>query len=108
MHGLAATPDFLRIGHMLTLQNRETESAARTLFLQIRDGVEQTITNWFRANLPAEISRHRPDLPQELAQVVLAANEGLFLAQQIDGYWDADEFVTVIVDMIRAATEVGV
>lgn len=107
MHALVAAPDFLRIGHMLTLENRETESAARTLFLQIRDGVEQTITDWFGENLPPDISEHRPDLPRELAQVVLAANEGLFLAQQIDGYWDADEFVTLIVDIVQAATAVG-
>ncbi len=103
MRALAAAPDFLRIGHMLTLQNRTTESAARTLFLQIRDGVELTITDWFAANLPPDADRHRPDLPRELAQVVLAANEGLFLAQQIDDFWDADEFVTVVVDIVRAA-----
>ncbi len=107
VHGLAAAPDFLRIGHMLTLQNRSTESAARTRFLQIRDGVEQRISTWFRLNLPAEIGHHRPDLPRELAQVVLAANEGLFLAQQIDAYWDADEVVTVIVDIVRAAISGG-
>ena len=107
LHGLAAAPDFLRIGHMLTLENPATESTARTLFLRIRDGVEQTITDWFRVNLPAEVTTHRPDLPQELAQVVLAANEGLFLAQQIDGHWDADDFVTVLVDIVAAATATG-
>lgn len=105
VHGLVAAPDFLRIGHMLTLQNRDTESTARTLFLQIRDGVEQTIADWFSRNVPATTVRHRPDLPRELAQVVLSANEGLFLAEQIDEYWNADEFVTFIVDIVQSAID---
>lgn len=98
-----AAPEFLRIGQMLTLQTRSTESAARVLFLEIRDGVEQTITQWFRAGLPADVVERRPDLPRELAQLVIAANDGLFLAQQIDDFTDPDEFVTLIVDIVEAA-----
>ena len=104
LHGLTAAPDFLRIGHMLTLQTRTTESSARRLFLEIRDGVAQSIADWFEVHVPVDYRRRCPDLPRQLAQVVLAANEGLFLAQQIDDHWDADEFVTLLVDIVQAAT----
>lgn len=101
--GLAAASDFLRIGHMLTLQTRTTESAARTLFLDIRAGTEQTITDWFGANLPAAVLGRRPELSRDLARVVMAATDGLFLAQQIDDFWDPDEVVTLVVDIVTAA-----
>ena len=103
LHGLSATPEFLRIGQMLILQNRATESAARAVFLEIRAGVEQTITTWFEDNLPAGVTRRRSSLSRQLAQVVLAANEGLFVAEQIDDQWDADEMVAVVVDIVEAA-----
>jgi AcrR family transcriptional regulator len=103
VRSLAAAPDFLRIGQMLTLQNRPTESAARSLFLQIREGVEQTITDWFGEGLPADVVSRRPELPRDLARVVMAANDGLFLAQQIDDFWDPDEFAVFLVDVVTAA-----
>ena len=103
VHSGDGTPDFLRIGHMLTLQTRASESAARLLFLQIRDGVEQTISDWFAAALPPGVLARRPDLPRDLAQVVMAATDGLFIAQQIDDFADPDEFVTLIVDVVEAA-----
>ena len=103
LRGIAAEPHFLRIGLMLTLQARSTESAARRLSLDIRDGVEQTVTDWYSSNLPPDAVRDRPDLPQQLAQVTLMATEGLFLAEQIDDWWNPDEFVDMIVAIVEAA-----
>jgi AcrR family transcriptional regulator len=103
LRGIAAEPDFLRVGLMLTLQARPTESAARTLSLRIRDEVEQKITDWYAANLPSDSVRRRPGLARNLAQVTLAATEGLFLAEQIDDWWDPDEFVTMLVAIVEAA-----
>ena len=103
LHGLSEAPEFLRIGQMLTLQNPPVESAARTAFLTIRAGVEQTIAGWFEANLPGEVTGTRSLLSRQLAQVVLAVNEGLFVAEQIDDDWDADEMVSVVVDIVQAA-----
>ncbi|MGX6607327.1 TetR/AcrR family transcriptional regulator [Micromonosporaceae bacterium Da 78-11] len=103
LRGIASEPHFLRIGLMLTLQTRTTESAARTLSLDIRDGVEQTITDWYATNLPPDTVRRRPDLPRDLAQVTLIATEGLFLAEQIDDQWDPDEFVAMLVAIVEAA-----
>lgn len=105
LRGIASTPDFLRIGHMLTLQARPTESAARTTFLAIRDGVERRITDWYTRNLPTDVTARAPEVAPDLARVTLAATEGLFLAEQIDDTWDADEFVTFIVAIVMAAVD---
>lgn len=105
LRGIETEPDFLRIGLMLTLQTRTTESAARTLSLEIRDGVEQTITSWYATNLPPDAVKSFPELPRCLAQLTLIATEGLFLAEQIDDDWDPDEFVTMIVAIVEAAVE---
>ncbi len=88
---------------MLTLQTRTTESAARTLFLDIRTGVEQTVTDWYADNLPPAATLRRPDLAGHLARITMAATEGLFLAEQIDDSSDPDEFAAVIVDIAFAA-----
>lgn len=103
LRGIASEPDFLRIGLMLTLHARSKDSAARTVFLSIRNGVEQQITDWYSHNLPPDVVHREPALPQNLAQVTLAATEGLFLAEQIDDRWDPDEFVVIIVAIVEAA-----
>jgi AcrR family transcriptional regulator len=103
LRGIASEPHFLRIGLMLTLAARTTESAARTLSLEIRDEVEQTITDWYSTNLPSDAVERSPDLPRDLAQLTLMATEGLFLAEQIDELWDPDEFVAMVVAIVEAA-----
>lgn len=100
---LADAPDFLRIGHMLTLEARDREAAGRRVFLEIREDVERTITDWFAGELKARVVEQRPGLPQQLARIVIASTDGLFLAHQIDDVWDPDEFVSLIVDIVEAA-----
>ncbi len=103
LRGIGSAPHFLRIGHMLTLQTRTTESAARTLFLDIRTRVEQTITDWYSDNLPPLVTQSRPGLAGALARITMAATEGLFLAEQIDEPSDPDEFVAVLIAIVQAA-----
>lgn len=103
--GIASTPDFLRIGHMLTLQTRSTPSAARKQFLEIRAAVEQTITNRYDNKLPDDVLARAAQLPRSLAQVTLTATEGLFLSEQIDDFWDPEEFVTMLGTIVSAAVE---
>lgn len=103
VRSLPAAPDFLRIGHMLTLEKRETEPAARTLFLQIRDSVEGNLADWFARELTPSVLTTRPRLPHHLAQLVIAATDGLFLAHQIHEVWNPDEFVALIVDIVHAS-----
>lgn len=64
---------------------RTTESLARNLFLSIRANVEQAITDWYSDNLPLRAVERRPDLGRHLAQITMAAVDGLFLARQVGG-----------------------
>lgn len=103
VRSLPDAPDFLRIGHLLTLEKRETEPAARRRFLEIRDAVEQRIAGWFTGELDPVLLASRPELPRQLAQLVIATTDGLFIAHQIHEVWDPDEFVCLIVDIVQAA-----
>ncbi|MGW1026462.1 TetR/AcrR family transcriptional regulator [Streptomyces sp. NPDC002577] len=102
LSSLAAAPDFMRIGHMLTLEQRETEPTARVLFLDIRRRVLDSMTEWFAANLGEETSARDPELPSRLAMLLMAISDGLFIAEQVGDFWDLETFVHVIVDMIEA------
>lgn len=99
---LPAAPDFLRIGHLLTLEHREVEPAARQIFLEIRTAVEDDITAWFTHALGEKAGR-RPDLARNLARLVIAGTDGLFLAHQIHEVWDFEEFVDLLVGIVEAA-----
>ncbi|ABL79765.1 MULTISPECIES: TetR/AcrR family transcriptional regulator [unclassified Nocardioides] len=100
---LAAAPDFLRIGLMLTLERRETEPAARTLFLDIRIAIEDELTRWFAAAIGTRKVRRAPDLPRRLARMVIAGTDGLFLAHQIHDVADTHEYVDILVTIVESA-----
>ena len=70
------SPDFLRLGLMLTLEQRPVEPAARGIYLRLRgDALER---------IAAEFRRVRPRLPEADARVLatyaLAGGDGIFLA----------------------------
>ena len=100
---LAAAPDFLRIGLMLTLERREAEPAARTLFLDIRIAIEDELTRWFSAAIGPRRAKRAPDLPRRLARIVIAGTDGLFLSHQIHDVADAHEYVDVLVAIVESA-----
>lgn len=101
---LRDAPDFLRIGHMLLLESREVEAEARRYFLATRDAVSNTIAAWFTSHFGTELQARRPELAMDLARIVVAATDGLFLAHQInDDDWDPDDFVTVVVTIVEQA-----
>ncbi len=100
---LATAPDFLRIGLMLTLERRETEPAARTLFLDTRIAVEDDLTRWFTAAIGPRKVKRAPDLPRRLARIVIAGTDGLFLAHQIHDDEDAGEYVDILVAIVESA-----
>lgn len=100
---LAEAPDFLRIGHMLVLQAREVEPEGRQRFIEVRAQVETSIAEWFRGQLDKRLLRRRPELPVDLARLVIAATDGYFLAHEIGEAGDADEFVDMIVSVVDAA-----
>ncbi len=100
---LTEAPDFLRIGQMLTLENRATEPAARALYVRIRAEVEERITAWFAAGLDGEVRGRRPELARTLARFVIASTDGYFLAHQIDEPWNPAELVDLLVGTVEAA-----
>jgi len=84
VRSLIYAPSFMRIGHMLTLEQHTEDLAARIRFLEIRTGIEDGIASWFADNIPAEAVRNEPELPRVLAQALIAATDGSFIGTQID------------------------
>lgn len=100
---LAAAPDFIRIGIMLTLECREVEPAARAIFVQVRADVEDDITAWFTRAIGARKVKRSPDLPRQLARIVIAGTDGLFLAHQIHNVEDPREYVDILAAIVESA-----
>jgi len=75
------SPDFIRLGLMLTLERRPEEPRARTMFLQVRaQAYQQLIENFrqFTTGLSdAEVN--------QLATYAMAGADGLFIAKEISG-----------------------
>jgi len=105
VRSLAEAPDFLRIGHMLLLESREVEPEARGFFLQVRADVEDSMAAWFASELGRPLVKRAPELPRNLARIVLASTDGMFLAYQIHDAWDPDDFVEVVVAIAERAVE---
>lgn len=78
---LVATPDFLRLGLMLTLERRPQEASARRMFLQVRQTTLERIVSTVR--------EFAPDLGDDavrlLALYAMAAVDGFFVAHEIGG-----------------------
>ena len=78
---LLASPDFLRLGLMLTLERRPDELSARTVFLRTRGESF--------AQMVASYEKHFPDLDdtgvRDLATFTMAMADGLFIAREIRG-----------------------
>ncbi|HET7139764.1 MAG TPA: TetR/AcrR family transcriptional regulator [Arthrobacter sp.] len=107
VRSLPSTPEFLRIGHMLALEHRETEPAGRALFLRVRARVHADLGTWFRLTLDPQLVSATPDLPDHLALLIIILTDGLFLAHQIADVWDPDAFVDLIVITVENAIAVA-
>jgi AcrR family transcriptional regulator len=99
----ADTPDFLRIGHLVALEQQDEETAARALFLQIRRDVEAQLSQWFAGTLVDSPASGDRALPALLARLVIALTDGLFLAEQVDSWaWDFDAITDLMVDVLES------
>lgn len=96
---------FLRIGLMLAFERREQEAAARRMFIEIRDEVHRTLTGWFTELLPTARTAADPLLPGHLADLVMIASDGYFLAHQIAEAWRPEEFVELLIDVIQGGLD---
>ena len=76
---LKDTPDFLRLGLMLSLERRPVEPRAREMFLRVRDDAYRRMSEIIRSFLP--------DLDEtavaELAIYAISGADGLFIANEI-------------------------
>jgi AcrR family transcriptional regulator len=107
VRSLPDAPEFLRIGHMLAMERRETEPAGRVLFLEVRERIRGDLALWFTAALdPAVVTTH-PDLPDHLAMLIIVLTDGLFLADQMADNWDPDVFVDLTVTIVENAVTVA-
>ena len=78
---LLDTPDFLRLGLLLTLERRPEEPSARRKFLEVREIARQ--------RLVAAATEFAPDLDAESVRLLvvyaMAAADGFFIAKEIGG-----------------------
>ncbi|MDX6739655.1 helix-turn-helix domain-containing protein [Actinocorallia sp. A-T 12471] len=74
----ADQPEFMRLGLMLLLERRVEEPAARARFKRIRTEMLDSMSAWWGAVLPDDAVAARPDLPRSLAQLNMAAADGLY------------------------------
>lgn len=99
---LAGAPDFLRIGHLASLELREVDTAARRGFIDTRDRVLAGLTAWFTDALAGTSADQDPGLPQLLARILMAMTDGLFIAEQVDEWeWDFDDVVAGLVALLE-------
>ncbi|SEG66036.1 DNA-binding transcriptional regulator, AcrR family [Thermomonospora echinospora] len=75
----ADQPEFMRLGLMLLLERRAEEPAARVRFKRIRAEMLDAMSEWWEAMLPEEVNASHPHLPRMLAQLNMAAADGLYM-----------------------------
>ncbi|KUN21901.1 TetR family transcriptional regulator [Streptomyces antibioticus] len=98
---LVDTPDFLRLGLMLALEQRPSEPRGRTVFLQVRDVARQRIADIARTLLP-ELAE--ADV-QTLTTYAVAGADGLFVHREIHG--EAVDLVAMFELHARMVFEAG-
>ena len=97
---IAASPEFWRLGLMLSLERQPVERRARRRFQEIRRHVIDSMARFWRRALPAG---HDKGLPLLLARFSMATADGLFVAAQIDGDQDYQLMADLLVDSLEAA-----
>jgi AcrR family transcriptional regulator len=78
---LQDSPDFIRLGLMLSLERRPVEARARAMFLQARARAFAELTNTVRELTPG-LADAQID---QLATYAMAGADGLFIAKEIAG-----------------------
>ncbi|MFI1032885.1 TetR/AcrR family transcriptional regulator [Streptomyces sp. NPDC020951] len=78
---LVDAPDFLRLGLMLALERRPTETRGRTVYLQVRAVAAQRIGEVIRTLLPTLDET----AVQTLTTYTVAGADGLFVQREING-----------------------
>ncbi len=77
----AESPDFIRLGLMLTLERRPVEPRARAMFLQVRERALTMLVGNVRELAPGLTETQA----RQLAGYAMAGADGLFIAKEIGG-----------------------
>lgn len=95
-----AAGDFFRIGQLLLLETRDTRSLARERIIEIRKSILDETESW----LAAFLSPTAPStLARDLAQIVTAAIDGVFLSRQRGDSWEDHLVIDVVVNAAAVA-----
>lgn len=110
------SPDFLKLGHLLMLQQHtpEPDDAAhalepvadpRTTFLEFRGHAEDEFTAWFRHAIERDptIGPQERGTDRMCARLVVMAIDGFAAAHRIDGGSDPDAYRAILVDVVVSA-----
>ena len=100
---IATSPEFWRLGLVLSLQRQPGELQARRLFKRIRRRVIANMADFWRQVLPSRPGRRTAGLPELLARFTMATADGLFVSAQIDSAQDHDRLADLLADMLEAA-----
>lgn len=99
---IATSPEFWRLGLLLSLHRQPAERQARQLFKEIRRRVIANMTSFWRHVLLSGHERRAPGLPELLARFTMVAADGLFVSAQIDDADDYNRFADLLTDMLEA------
>ncbi|MGD9881133.1 MAG: TetR/AcrR family transcriptional regulator [Reyranella sp.] len=100
---IASSPEFWRLGLVLSLQRQPGELQARRLFKQIRRRVIASMAEFWRQALLRRPGRRSGDLPEMLARITMATADGLFVSAQIDSERDHERLADLLADMLESA-----
>jgi hypothetical protein len=100
---IATSPEFWRLGLVLSLQRQPGELQARRLFKQIRRRVIASMAEFWRQALPDRAGRRTDGLPDLLARFTMATADGLFVSAQIDSGHDFERLADLLADMLESA-----
>lgn len=95
------TPDFWKLGLILTLQNQITDQVARARFLEIRRRAQAMVSHWWREVLPPETLVAQPHAPELLAKFIMSFGDGLLIGIQSDHDLDT----STLLDMLTVALD---
>ncbi len=105
LRALMKGPVFAQLGLMMTMEERLLGTKPQVTYAQIRKDVMNALEDWFAANLQAR----RPDtprtLPRDLARIVMAFADGLFIVSRADVEVDIERYVDTLMAVLQHAVE---
>lgn len=101
LRGLLDSPDFLRIGLMLLLEERGEEVPARTRFLELRESMHADLRAWFGLALRRTPAAGDETLPGLLAELVMTGAEGFYVLSRSGLEVDPDAFLETLLAVVE-------